>query len=106
MRQIGGSGSWNALEFLTSLTQRIFTKFRQIMRPDGAVWTSAGALLGLISSTADSQCFLPPLFYGTGVAADTGSAVKGAHIDVWIASCTDATAFTRTGSKLSHVPPS
>lgn len=34
--------------------------------------------------------------YGEGVAADTGSAVKGAHIDVWIASCATALAFTRT----------
>jgi cystine transport system substrate-binding protein len=34
--------------------------------------------------------------YGEGVAADTGSAVKGAHIDVWLASCSEALAFTRT----------
>jgi 3D (Asp-Asp-Asp) domain-containing protein/peptidoglycan hydrolase CwlO-like protein len=34
--------------------------------------------------------------YGEGVAADVGGAVKGAHIDVWMASCSDAAAFTRT----------
>jgi 3D (Asp-Asp-Asp) domain-containing protein/peptidoglycan hydrolase CwlO-like protein len=34
--------------------------------------------------------------YGDGVAADTGSAIKGARIDVWIASCKDAAAFSRT----------
>ena len=34
--------------------------------------------------------------YGEGVAADTGNGVRGAHIDVWIASCTAAAAFTRT----------
>ena len=34
--------------------------------------------------------------YGDGVAADVGGAVKGAHIDVWVASCKDAAAFTRT----------
>jgi cystine transport system substrate-binding protein len=33
--------------------------------------------------------------YGDGVAADVGSAVKGAHIDVWIASCSAAAAFAR-----------
>jgi 3D (Asp-Asp-Asp) domain-containing protein/peptidoglycan hydrolase CwlO-like protein len=34
--------------------------------------------------------------YGDGVAADTGGAIKGARIDVWIASCKDAAAFSRT----------
>jgi 3D (Asp-Asp-Asp) domain-containing protein/peptidoglycan hydrolase CwlO-like protein len=34
--------------------------------------------------------------YGEGVAADTGGAVRGARIDVWIASCAEARAFTRT----------
>jgi 3D (Asp-Asp-Asp) domain-containing protein/peptidoglycan hydrolase CwlO-like protein len=34
--------------------------------------------------------------YGQGVAADTGGAIKGNRIDVWIASCKDAAAFTRT----------
>jgi 3D (Asp-Asp-Asp) domain-containing protein len=34
--------------------------------------------------------------YGEGVAADTGNGVRGARIDVWIASCTAAAAFTRT----------
>jgi cystine transport system substrate-binding protein len=34
--------------------------------------------------------------YGDGVAADVGGSVKGAHIDVWVASCKDAAAFTRT----------
>ena len=34
--------------------------------------------------------------YGEGVAADVGGSVKGAHIDVWIASCSDASSFTRT----------
>jgi cystine transport system substrate-binding protein len=34
--------------------------------------------------------------YGEGVAADVGGAVKGARIDVWIASCSDASSFTRT----------
>jgi 3D (Asp-Asp-Asp) domain-containing protein len=28
--------------------------------------------------------------YGEGVAADTGGAVKGARIDVWLASCEEA----------------
>lgn len=28
--------------------------------------------------------------YGRGVALDTGSAVKGAHIDVWFSSCARA----------------
>ena len=40
--------------------------------------------------------------YGEGVAADTGGAVKGAHIDVWIASCTKALAFTRTVTITFH----
>ena len=40
--------------------------------------------------------------YGEGVAADTGGAVKGAHIDVWIASCTQALAFTRTVTITFH----
>ena len=31
--------------------------------------------------------------YGEGVAADTGSAVKGKMIDVWFSSCADATAW-------------
>jgi 3D (Asp-Asp-Asp) domain-containing protein/peptidoglycan hydrolase CwlO-like protein len=34
--------------------------------------------------------------YGQGVAADTGGAIKGNRIDVWIASCNDAAAFTRS----------
>jgi len=33
--------------------------------------------------------------YGDGVAADTGGAIKGNRIDVWIASCKDAAAFGR-----------
>ena len=33
--------------------------------------------------------------YGDGVAADTGGAIKGARIDVWIASCSDAGTFNR-----------
>jgi 3D (Asp-Asp-Asp) domain-containing protein len=34
--------------------------------------------------------------YGEGVAADVGGGVTGAHIDVWVASCSDAASFTRT----------
>jgi 3D (Asp-Asp-Asp) domain-containing protein/septal ring factor EnvC (AmiA/AmiB activator) len=34
--------------------------------------------------------------YGEGVAADTGGAVVGKRIDVWIRSCADADAFNRT----------
>ena len=34
--------------------------------------------------------------YGEGVAADVGGGVSGAHIDVWVASCSDAASFTRT----------
>jgi cystine transport system substrate-binding protein len=34
--------------------------------------------------------------YGDGVAADTGGAIKGNRIDIWFASCSDASAFTRT----------
>ncbi len=34
--------------------------------------------------------------YGEGVAADVGGGIKGAHIDVWITSCSDAASFTRT----------
>jgi 3D (Asp-Asp-Asp) domain-containing protein len=33
--------------------------------------------------------------YGAGVAADTGSAVKGQTIDVWFESCADALAWGR-----------
>jgi 3D (Asp-Asp-Asp) domain-containing protein/peptidoglycan hydrolase CwlO-like protein len=40
--------------------------------------------------------------YGEGVAADTGSGVTGAHIDVWIASCTEAIKFTRTVTITFH----
>ena len=34
--------------------------------------------------------------YGEGVAADVGGGVNGAHIDVWVASCSDAASFTQT----------
>jgi cystine transport system substrate-binding protein len=34
--------------------------------------------------------------YGEGVAADVGGGVSGNHIDVWMASCSDAASFTRT----------
>lgn len=34
--------------------------------------------------------------YGEGVAADTGNSIRGARIDVWMASCRAAAAFTRT----------
>jgi 3D (Asp-Asp-Asp) domain-containing protein len=34
--------------------------------------------------------------YGEGVAADVGGGVAGAHIDVWVASCSDAASFSRT----------
>jgi 3D (Asp-Asp-Asp) domain-containing protein len=40
--------------------------------------------------------------YGEGVAADTGGAVRGARIDVWIASCAEALAFTRTVTITFH----
>ena len=33
--------------------------------------------------------------YGDGVAADTGIAIEGNRIDVWLASCKDAATFTR-----------
>jgi 3D (Asp-Asp-Asp) domain-containing protein len=33
--------------------------------------------------------------YGDGVAADTGSAVQGAMIDVWFPSCAQASAWGR-----------
>jgi 3D (Asp-Asp-Asp) domain-containing protein len=33
--------------------------------------------------------------YGDGVAADTGGAIKGARIDVWVASCSEAGSFNR-----------
>jgi len=40
--------------------------------------------------------------YGEGVAADTGGAIKGARIDVWIASCAKAGAFGRTVTITFH----
>jgi 3D (Asp-Asp-Asp) domain-containing protein len=40
--------------------------------------------------------------YGEGVAADTGGRIKGARIDVWIASCAQAAAFTRTVTIIFH----
>jgi len=40
--------------------------------------------------------------YGEGVAADVGSGIKGARIDVWIASCAQAAAFTRTVTITFH----
>jgi 3D (Asp-Asp-Asp) domain-containing protein len=40
--------------------------------------------------------------YGEGVAADTGGAIRGARIDVWIASCAEARAFTRTVTITFH----
>jgi cystine transport system substrate-binding protein len=40
--------------------------------------------------------------YGEGVAADTGGRIKGARIDVWIASCTAAAQFTRTVTITFH----
>jgi 3D (Asp-Asp-Asp) domain-containing protein len=40
--------------------------------------------------------------YGEGVAADTGGAIKGARIDVWIGSCAAAAAFTRTVTITFH----
>lgn len=35
--------------------------------------------------------------YGWGKAVDTGSAVRGSHIDVWIGSCGQALRFTHYG---------
>lgn len=40
--------------------------------------------------------------YGEGVAADVGSGIKGARIDVWIGSCAQAAAFTRTVTITFH----
>ena len=40
--------------------------------------------------------------YGEGVAADTGGAIKGARIDVWLASCTEAAGFGRTVTITFH----
>ena len=40
--------------------------------------------------------------YGEGVAADTGGAIIGKRIDVWIASCAKASAFTRTVTITFH----
>jgi 3D (Asp-Asp-Asp) domain-containing protein len=40
--------------------------------------------------------------YGEGVAADTGGAIMGARIDVWIKDCGAASAFTRTVTITFH----
>jgi cystine transport system substrate-binding protein len=40
--------------------------------------------------------------YGEGVAADTGGAVRGARIDVWFKSCSDAAAFGGTVTITFH----
>ena len=40
--------------------------------------------------------------YGEGVAADTGGEIRGARIDVWIASCKEAAGFTRTVTITFH----
>ena len=40
--------------------------------------------------------------YGEGVAADTGGAINGARIDVWIKDCGAAAAFTRTVTITFH----
>jgi 3D (Asp-Asp-Asp) domain-containing protein len=40
--------------------------------------------------------------YGEGVAADTGGAIRGARIDVWLASCKQAAAFNRTVTITFH----
>jgi 3D (Asp-Asp-Asp) domain-containing protein/peptidoglycan hydrolase CwlO-like protein len=40
--------------------------------------------------------------YGEGVAADTGGRIRGARIDVWIASCAEAGDFTRTVTITFH----
>ncbi len=40
--------------------------------------------------------------YGEGVAADVGSGITGARIDVWIASCPQAIAFTRSVTITFH----
>ena len=40
--------------------------------------------------------------YGEGVAADVGGTVKGARIDVWLASCPQAAAFTRSVTIIFH----
>lgn len=38
--------------------------------------------------------------YGWGRAEDTGSAVRGYHVDVWISSCSRAFRFTHYGTVL------
>jgi cystine transport system substrate-binding protein len=40
--------------------------------------------------------------YGEGVAADTGGSIVGRRIDVWIASCAQAAAFSRTVTITFH----
>jgi 3D (Asp-Asp-Asp) domain-containing protein/peptidoglycan hydrolase CwlO-like protein len=40
--------------------------------------------------------------YGEGVAADTGNGIRGARIDVWIASCAEAIKFNRTVTITFH----
>ena len=40
--------------------------------------------------------------YGEGVAADTGGSIRGARIDVWIKSCTQAALFNRTVTITFH----
>jgi 3D (Asp-Asp-Asp) domain-containing protein/peptidoglycan hydrolase CwlO-like protein len=40
--------------------------------------------------------------YGEAVAADVGSGISGARIDVWIASCPEAATFTRTVTITFH----
>jgi len=40
--------------------------------------------------------------YGEGVAADTGGAIAGKRIDVWIADCKQAGAFNRTVTITFH----
>ena len=40
--------------------------------------------------------------YGEGVAADTGGAIPGKRIDVWIADCKQAGLFNRTVTITFH----
>jgi 3D (Asp-Asp-Asp) domain-containing protein len=40
-----------------------------------------------------SRMYIPG--YGRGIAEDTGSAIKGYHIDVWMSSCSAAMRSTR-----------
>ena len=68
-RSVAGAAQWNALRFLTSLSQQIFQTCRQVVRPYGAPWLSDQTLKAQEGSCRDVAVLFCDACRVMGIAA-------------------------------------